>query len=353
MRVNGLVLKYKDGTNTVLAKSSAVYPVGDLLCRIFQGETLYNISQIVRGCINACPMRDNSLTQDEIEEAEHYILETLRYEDFYPAYKLAQGSFIRCMEEYRVLDSNTAEMLLVQEVRRAMTDERLFCDIGFTTVGEYLRLCYNNYLTDLINGIEIFISTSAVWSGTATDKEQILYKILCEALIDHSSVPGIVMNTAYDSYTETFEHHYIISSFAAMAFFEFSHLAESSIKIMRCQNPECRKFFTAKRTSAKYCGFSAPQCPSRACNDYYPQYVHREKMRVDVLDRLIKNAKGRLYNAKRRNPEQESEIKNQLSDLTIFAPNKKEQVLNGTLSMTEFREWLDSHKHKKGYYKNE
>ena len=34
------------------------YPVGDLLCRIFQGETLYNISRIVRNCVSVYPMRD-------------------------------------------------------------------------------------------------------------------------------------------------------------------------------------------------------------------------------------------------------------------------------------------------------
>ena len=129
-----------------------------------------------------------------------------------------------------------------------------------------------------------------------------------------------------------------------MAVFEFSHLAESATKIVRCQNLACRKFFTAKRTSAKYCGNPAPQCPGRVCSDYYPQLLHREKVRADELDHLIKNAKGRLYNAKRRHPEQAEVIDEQLSDLTIYSPVKKQEVLDRTVTISEFREWLDSHK---------
>ena len=151
MRENGLALRYSNGINTVLGRRESGYPVGDLLCRIYQGETLYNISQIVRNCIGACPMRDNELTQDEVEQAEDYIMQTLMYDDFYPAQRLAQGSFIRCMENYRALDSKTAGWLLWQEKQRSAEDDRLFKDIGFGTVGEFLRLCFNNYLIDLIH----------------------------------------------------------------------------------------------------------------------------------------------------------------------------------------------------------
>ncbi len=343
MRVNGLTLTYEGGINTVMGYTDSSYPVGDLLCRIFQGETLYDISRIVRNCIGMCPMRDNQLTQDEIEEAERYILATLLYNDFFPAQRLAQGSFIRCMEEYRALDSATATSLLSQERQRTANFDWLFDDIGFGTVGEFLRLCYNNYIIDLRNGIDLFSATSAVWSGTATEEEQAFYDELCAALYDNSVVPGTVMQTSYDAINGIFEYRFVISSFLSMVVFEFSHMAESATKIMRCQNPECRRFFTARRSSAKYCGFPAPQCPGRMCNDYYPQLVYRERVRASELDRLIKNAKGRLYNTRRRHHDQASNINKILSDLTIYAPNKKGQVLDGTMTMTEFREWLDSH----------
>ena len=184
MRVNGLTLIYKDGINTVLSNNSASYPVGDLLCRIFQGETLYNISRIVRNCVSVYPMRDILLSQDEIEQAEDYILQSLMYDEFYPARRLSQGSFIRCIEEYRSLDSASQSRLIQEEKQRAEMGGQFFKDIGFNTIGEFLQLCFNNYYVDLINGTSLFTATSAVWSGTATEEERALYDELCEALQD-------------------------------------------------------------------------------------------------------------------------------------------------------------------------
>lgn len=184
MRVNGLTLIYKDGINTVLSNNSASYPVGDLLCRIFQDETLYNISRIVRNCVSVYPMRDILLSQDEIEQAEDYILQSLMYDKFYPARHLSQGSFIRCIEEYRSLDSASQSRLIQEEKQRAEMGGQFFKDIGFNTIGEFLQLCFNNYYVDLINGTSLFTATSAVWSGTATEEERALYDELCEALQD-------------------------------------------------------------------------------------------------------------------------------------------------------------------------
>ena len=183
MRVNGLTLIYKDGINTVLSNNSASYPVGDLLCRIFQGETLYNISRIVRNCVSVYPMRDILLSQDEIEQAEDYILQSLMYDEFYPARHLSQGSFIRCIEEYRSLDSASQSRLIQEEKQRAEMGGQFFKDIGFNTIGEFLQLCFNNYYVDLINGTSLFTATSAVWSGTATEEERALYDELCRTRI--------------------------------------------------------------------------------------------------------------------------------------------------------------------------
>ena len=348
MRENGLAVRYSNGVNTVLGRSGTEYPVGDLLCRIYQGETLYNISQIVRNCIGACPMRDNELTQDEVEQAEDYILQTLMYDDFYPAQRLAQGSFIRCMENYRALYSRTAGRFLWQEKQRAEADDRLFEDIGFETVGEFLRLCYNNYVIDLTNGIDLFLATSADWFGDASEEEKVRYAQLCSALHDEGVIPATQMLTSYDAVTGSFRYTYVINSFLAMAVFEFSHLAETATKVVRCQNPECRKFFTAKRITAKYCGNPAPQCPGRSCNDYYPQMLYRDKVRSDDLDRLIKNAKCRLYNTRRRHPETAPDIGVLLDSLMIDADEKKQEVLNGTLTKSEFSAWLNSHRLEEG-----
>lgn len=348
MRKNGLALRYSNGINTVLGRSESEYPVGYLLCRIYQGETLYNISQIVRNCIGTCPMRDNKLTQDEVEQAEDYILQALMYDDFYPAQRLAQGSFIRCMENYRALGSTTAERLLWYEKQRALADDRFFEGIGFGTIGEFLRLCYNDYLIDLHKGIDMFRVTSAVWAGDASEMEKDCYEKWCFELHDKSVIPATQMLTSYDATSDSFRYTYVVNSFLAMAVFEFSHLAETTTRIVRCQNPECRKFFTAKRLTAKYCGNPAPQCPERSCNDYYPQMLYRDKVRSNDLDLLIKNAKCRLYNVRRRHPETSQDIASLLDSLMMYADEKKQEVLDGTLTKPEFTAWLDSHRLKKG-----
>lgn len=348
MRMNGLKIAYENGINRVVgATSLLLFPVGELLCRIFQGETLDNISRILKNCINACPMNENVLTQDEIENAERYILQVLLYDDFYPAQRLAQGSFVRCMEEYRALDSETLTRFLYFEQMRASENTELFSNIGVETVGDYLRLCYNNYIIDLMNAISLFRSMAAVKSGTASCEENESYESMCQELANSADViPGIEMQTVYDS--GGFEYQFIINSFLAMAVFEFSHMDSTSTKILRCQNPACGKFFTAKRKSAKYCSFASPQNTERPCNDYYPQLLHRAKVKEDRMLKLEKKAYSRLYMDRRRHPEAESEITSMISKIQIESPEKRKQ-----LSEKEYHEWLEGIRRPKGEIYNE
>ena len=348
MRVSGLIISYKNGMNVLTGNSVTEYPVGDLLCRIFQGKTLDNITRILRNCINACPMRDNLLTQDEIEDAEHYIIQALLYDDFKPAQQLAQGSFIRCMECYRALDSRTASQLLYQERARADESDMLFKAIGFDTVGDFLRLSYNNYIIDLYNALTLFTGMASVKSGTASPEEQATYDEIRQQLNNPDAVPGIEMRTAYDAGREEFSYSYVISSFLAMAVFEFSHLTIAATKVVRCHNPECRKFFTAKRINAKYCPFPAPQNSGRSCNDYYPQLAHRSKVKADALREMEKRAFCRLYNDKRRHPEATVEIEGLLRTLQIESPGRRDRVLIGALSEAEYQAWLNTIRREKG-----
>ena len=343
MRVRGLTVTYEKGINHVIGMPSMKFPVGELLCRIFQGDTLTSISQRLRNCINYCPMRDDPLTQDAIEDAEHYIRQALLYDDFVPAQHLAQGSFIRCMEYYRALDSGTAESILAQEIDRSNGEAMLFKSIGFDTVGSFLRLCYNNYLIDLINALSLFNGMAAVKSGTASEEESAEYDDIRQHLNDPGLVPSLEMQTTYNAETGEFTYSYVISSFLAMTVFEFSHLAESAMKVMRCQNPECRKFFTAKRTSAKYCPFEAPQHPGRMCNEYYPQLLRRRKTRADELLKMEKNAMSRLYMDRKRHPEHKDEIQQ-------YSQDWRDRVLRGDRSKSAYESWLKSQRRNEEEY---
>ena len=316
MRVSGLTVIYKDGVNTVLGagrRQGSEYPVGDLLCRIFQGETLYNISRILRNCIDSCPLNAGALTQDS-----------------------------------RALDSETVVLLLAKEQARANSGLTPYSDFGYDDVGGYLRLCFNSYYVDLINALGFFNVMAAVKSGTAGQEEQDGLDSFLEAFQDPYAVPGIELQTIFDPAAGGFRYSYIISSFLAMALFEFTHIEESTVKVLRCQNPECGKFFTAKRSSARYCGFPSPQAPCRTCSDYYPQHMYRKKLRESELDRLVKNASSRLYMDRRRHPEAGEELFDLITMLQAEAPAKKNAVMDKSMTVTQFKEWLGSLRRKKG-----
>lgn len=344
MRANGLMISYDDGKNRILTpryEKASIYPVGNLMCLIFQGEILDDISRILKNCINACPINNKALTQDSIEEAERYVLSALRYNDFYPARRIAQGSFIRVIEQYRALDSQSESRLLQEELLRVSENNMLFNDIGFSNVGTFLRLCFNNYYVDLANALSFFNALSATLSGSANEQEKAAYNELLDSLQDPGIVPGIEIKSMLDI-SGRMNNFYVINSFLSLVMFEFAHIESSDVVIRRCQNPDCGKFFTAKRSDAKYCSFPSPQNSMRLCKNYYPQLLHSKKIKENELARLIKNTYGRLYNQKRRHPDRADDVTKLIRSLQIEADNKKLEVIKNRMTKKDFETWLKS-----------
>ena len=344
MRSNGLIISYENGMNHVLTSKYhkySSYPVGTLMCQIFQGEILDNISRILKNCINNCPMNKDKLTQDSIEEAEHYINSSILYEDFYPAQRVSQGSFIRVMEYYRALDSQSMMKLLKEELQRVNSVDMPFNDIGFANVGTLLRICFNNYFVDLTNAIYFFTALASTLSGSANEQEKATYSELLGILQNPDVIPSIEIKSMVDISGKV-ANYYVVNSFLSLVVFEFAHIESSDVVIKKCQNPDCGKFFTAKRSDAKYCNFPSPQNTARLCKDYYPQLLHRKKLRENDLDRFIKNAYGRLYNQKRRHPDRADEVSKFISQIQIEATNNKQKVLQGNMSKKDFEAWLKS-----------
>ena len=344
MRTNGLVISYDGGNNHILTpryKKDSSYPVGNLMCLIFQGEILNDISRILQNCINACPMNKDTLTQDSVEEAERYVLSALLYNDFYPAQRIAQGSFIRVAEHYRALDGQSMLRLLQEELLRANENNMLFNDIGFSNVGTFLRLCFNNYYVDLDNALKFFNALSATLSESASEQEKAIYNDLLGSLQNPDIVPGIEIKSMLDA-SGGMKNYYVINSFLSLVMFEFAHIESSDVVIRRCQNPDCGKFFTAKRLNAKYCSFPSPQNPARLCKNYYPQLLHSKKLKENELDRLIRNAYGRLYNQKRRHPDNADDVAKLIRTLQIEADIKKQEVQQNRMTKKNFEIWLKS-----------
>ena len=348
MKVPGLMITYSGGVTRVdlpWLHYHSEHPVGELLCRIFQGETLYNISQTLQNFINNYPHGEEPYTPDNIEQAEHFIMQSLCYDDFPPAQVLAQGSFIYWMELCRGMDTKSMDVFLDNACVLADEGRLPYLDIGFFSVGQFLRLCCNNYYTDLVNAAQLFVTTAAVKSGTATPEEKGIYEDMVRSLGDRGFIPEIGLQAMYNPADGSFSYAYRISSFLSMAVFEFAHIEESKLHILRCQNPECRQFFVSKKSDAKYCGSPAPQNESRPCNRYYPQIAHQLRTKNNEMDHLIKNAKCRLYTARKRHPEDFDSIADLISKLAIEAPVQKEKVQNNDMTLAQFKDWLSESFH--------
>jgi hypothetical protein len=63
------------------------------------------------------------------------------------------------------------------------------------------------------------------------------------------------------------------------------------------------------------------------------------------MDHLIKNAKCRLYTARKRHPEDFDSIADLISKLAIEAPVQKEKVQNNDMTLAQFKDWLSESFH--------
>ena len=107
-------------------------------------------------------------------------------------------------------------------------------------------------------------------------------------------------------------------------------------------------FRILKEKGVKKFGIHAFLASNTVTNDYYPQLVHRSKVKADALRKMEKRAYGRLYNDKRRHPEAAAEIEGLLRTLQIESPGRRDSVLSGALSEAEYQAWLNTIRREKG-----
>mgnify|MGYP007073000905 CR=1 FL=1 len=113
--------------------------------------------------------------------------------------------------------------------------------------------CYAEYLVDVIDSINFFESLAAVMSGTETefDKEQV--KWLNELLSKQESIKGVETTIRYDAKKDSYGLVYNFNSLLALVVFEYIQMKNNGVRLMKCQNPDCGRYFIAKRKTAMYC----------------------------------------------------------------------------------------------------
>ena len=70
-------------------------------------------------------------------------------------------------------------------------------------------------------------------------------------------------------------------------------------------------------------------------------------MTRDILLKSIRGAQSRLYNVRRRHPEQYEEVNKFLDEIEAQRESMSEKVVTGELTVTDFNSWLESLKIKK------
>ena len=318
------------------------YPLGMLSCRIFQGETYRDLSCVVRNYVLMYPDSDTPYNASALGEAKEYITQCFQYGEFRPASYLGLASFVRIMDTISYFDPD--EYLYQIEDAFEQGNELMIPVSAVLTVKDFLELCYDFYLVDLVNGHDAFVALASIQAGiNAGDDNE-----LCSRFVEETKkLPAVEMKLVYDPEKMTFNSIYRVTSFQAYMALEYMRMMDQNVKFRRCQNPACGKFFVAQRTTAKYCDFPSPQNEQKTCKELYPQIVSREKMTRDILLKSIRGAQSRLYNVRRRHPEQYEEVNKFLDEIEAQRESMSEKVVTGELTVTDFNSWLESLKIKK------
>ncbi len=318
------------------------YPLGMLSCRIFQGETYRDLSCVIRKKVLMYPDSDTLYSASALGEAKEYITQCFRHDEFQPASHLGLASFIRIMNTISYYDPD--EYLYQIECEFEQENELMIPVSAVLTVKDFLKLCYDFYLVDLVNGHDAFVALASIQAGMNAGADN---EVCSRFVAKTKELPAVEMKLVYDPEKTTFNPIYRVTSFEAYMGLEYMRMLDQNVKFRRCQNPACGKFFVAQRTTAKYCDFPSPQNEQKTCKELYPQIVSREKMTRDILLKSIRGAQSRLYNVRRRHPEQYEEINKFLDEIEAQRESMSEKVVTGELTVTDFNRWLESLKIKK------
>jgi hypothetical protein len=125
--------------------------------------------------------------------------------------------------------------------------------------------------------------------------------------------------------------------------FNAFHLFTTSecVRVKRCENPECRRYFTVKGRSDKiYCDYPAPQNPKLECNDSQLTrfYGYSElEVKAKRLAHAIYVSIQRNYKKKHKTGPNYS-----LEHFTRRNDEFKESVKTGKRTLEDYYEWLQN-----------
>ena len=350
MKNIGLSIEYSEGKSTILnIPDTKIYTAGEILCDLMAGNSLYILLRKVRVYPFCFPDGDDPITPDNVDFGEQFVVRGLLgdFDEDPVAAQLSASLFYRTIERHRSLIGRSQKELDAYISER---NAEIAADVRWDYIGEGLQLrnmhgflmtCYAEYLVDVIDSINFFESLAAVMSGTETefDKEQV--KWLNELLSKQESIKGVETTIRYDAKKDSYGLVYNFNSLLALVVFEYIQMKNNGVRLMKCQNPDCGRYFIAKRKTAMYCSYPAPQDEKRSCKKVYPQITSQRRRNGDAARKAYRNTQSKLIHRRTANPDIEKYRQN-VDDLQKKYKEKKEAVDNGTMSLKEFKDWLNS-----------
>ena len=261
---------------------------------------------------------------------------------------MLKAIFCREIDRFRmVIDRNEQE---VEALEVEMNKELLDNDvrhrfipgaIHFDDMGGYLKACYSNYLADVLDGTLFFYAAAAKETNSMVEGQEELYERFLNELETSDHFDGLQVRFLYDRDNKRFSDVYEILSIRSLLVFEFVHMQDSGLVVKQCQNPECGKYFVARRKNAIYCNYPSPQNYMKTCHEFYPQIKSERKRKNDQLNDMFRKAQSRLLTNMKRHPESQAAYEEKKRELITGRLEKEQEIRNGEISMKDYKDWLD------------
>lgn len=365
-----VIIKYKDGKSQILnVPGIDAYQAGELMCQLAQGEEYYHLIKRARVVPKVLYDVDQPITQETVDEAEYTVINyLLDYKEEAPlAAHLATSVFYRIIEKHRTLigrDISSLEEYIAGRIIEFAQDERAEyicgCDmssmssaqrvgcvdklLNLTSLGGFMMLCYAEYVTDVLDGLNFFQAAAAVETGTATEEEVEITNRLLSELETSEHIHGAEAMIQYDKESGSYSLAYCFSSFLALEVFEYVHMKQAGAKIMRCQNPECGKFFIAQRSTAKFCPYPSPQDPERSCKLLYPQILYKKKKESDEAYRLFRKIQSKLMKRRKSKSAERDKRWEKVNEFTDTYRNIMKPAFDrGEITFQELKAWMEKY----------
>ena len=257
--------------------SGKIYRTGTMLLLITSDDTADMLTWKLRDLILSHPDFNQSLTQNNLTRSLNWIYENIIDKSKPVVSELLCGSF-----------DHIASIL----------SKQITPGYSYTSVGVFLKTCYELYINELLDFFNTFIAIAAETSGIATvEQKQLLAEFSKRAETMYSTYTRELYKQGEDVDVPLVEAH-IITTFDELLIYEYCRIRKENVTVRFCSN--CGKPYFPQKSYSIYCPDPAPQNPDKTCREIGPQIRRQEKRKSDPNEHEHHNTTCRLYNEIRR-----------------------------------------------------